>query len=397
MPHPEDSPTVPADTCPTLAELACFALGNLPHARMAAVERHLSQCAPCRDLLALSSETNDDLMDALRRPAEHEPFDQDSERQLVERVYGAVAPVRGEPGQTGGGVGPGSTIGAYRLIEAIGQGGYGVVYRAHDTASQQPVAVKLLLGVASARPRALTRFRRELEILQALQHENVVTAVEGGEYRGLPYLTMEWIDGLSLAAAVRRSGALSVPAACDIARQVAEGLQYTHERGIVHRDLKPSNLMLTRAGLVRILDFGLALLKQDDPAGRRLTSSGHILGAADYVAPEQIDDSRRVDQRADLYSLGCVLYVLLAGHPPFGGGRHRSTIAKLFAHRCEPAAPLEQVAPHVRPDAAALVGELLAKSPADRPGTAAEVAGRLRPWSDRSETKKLAERWLSGV
>ena len=288
MPYPEYTTNATPDGCPSFAELARFALGSLPHARMAAVERHLIQCAPCREALALSSETQDELVEALRQAAESEPFEQSTEEQLVERVCGAVACVRDEQKEPGSGSGPGSSIGSYRLVEAIGHGGYGVVYRARDGDSPRPVAVKLLLGVARACPKAVARFRRELEVLRTLHHENIVTVVDGGEHGESPYVVMEWIDGLNLAALVRRSGTLPSAAACDIVRQVAEGLQYTHERGIVHRDLKPSNLMLTCTGQVRILDFGLALLKQDDGSDQRLTSSGHILGGIDYVAPNKL-------------------------------------------------------------------------------------------------------------
>ena len=179
-----------------------------------------------------------------------------------------------------------------------------------------------------------------MEAIGRLNHNNIVRATDAGEADGVHYLVMELIDGIDLARLVRLAGPLPVAAACELVRQAAVGLQYAHENGLVHRDIKPSNLLLSVNGELKISDLGLALLNRDERASGELTVTGQVMGTADYMAPEQWEDSHAVDIRADLYSLGCTLYTLLAGRPPFAGPKHRSALRKMAAHAKELVPPI---------------------------------------------------------
>src|SRR5262249_12116432 len=156
-----------------------------------------------------------------------------------------------------------------------------------------------------------------------LDHPNIVVAHDAGESRGVHFLVMEWVDGMDLARVVERHGRLPAADACEAVRQAAVGLQHAYERGLVHRDGKPSNAMLARDGRVRLLDLGLAR-SFGEAAADTLTAKGALLGTADYLAPEQWDQPHAADTRADIYSLGCTLYHLLTGRPPFAGDAYRS-------------------------------------------------------------------------
>jgi serine/threonine protein kinase len=289
----------------------------------------------------------------------------------------------------------GSIVGGCRVIDVLGYGGHGVVYRAEHLESGQLVALKMLWGVFKNVRQAECRFQRELQILKGLHHENIVAATGGGNWSGILFFVMDLVDGLSLTRLMRQAGSLSQANACSLAFQVAAGLQAAHELGIVHRDIKPSNLMLTRDGIVRILDFGLALFKSEGSLAKRLTSSGQVLGTPDYMAPEQIEDSREVDIRADLYSLGCVLYSLLSGKPPFRGPRYRSPLSKLQAHCRDLPLPIGLRCAGIRPEVAAIVSRLLSKNPDHRPRTPAEVVEHLRSHCTGSDPAALAKRYLA--
>ena len=153
-----------------------------------------------------------------------------------------------------------------------------------------------------------------------LVHPNIVHAYDAGEEAGIHFLVMEYVDGVDVTRIQKRCGQLAVADACEIVRQAAIGLQHAHENRMVHRDIKPSNLLATKDGVVKVLDLGLALLHEGDAAAARdLTNTGQVMGTLDYMAPEQADDTHAVDIRADIYSLGCTLYSLLAGQPPFAG------------------------------------------------------------------------------
>ncbi|HJZ58809.1 MAG TPA: serine/threonine-protein kinase, partial [Gemmataceae bacterium] len=200
------------------------------------------------------------------------------------------------------------------VTDLIGQGGMGAVYLARQTALDRPVALKLIRPRGDD-PTFAERFAREAKALAKLAHPNVVAVYESGEAGGLPYLVMEYVDGVTLRDAMRE-GKLTAAAALAVVPQLCDALEYAHSQGVVHRDVKPENILLTRDGRVKIADFGLA--KVTDPAGLSLTGTRQAMGTPHYMAPEQWEKPGEVDHRADIYALGVVLYELLTGELPLG-------------------------------------------------------------------------------
>jgi serine/threonine protein kinase len=217
----------------------------------------------------------------------------------------------------------------YRILGTLGSGGTGIVFKAEHRPLERTVVLKIIHKSLTDRPKAIERFRQEAKAAARLNHPNIVEAFDAERAGDLHFLVMEYLGGRNLDELVRSKGPLPVALACEIVRQAALGLQHAHERGMVHRDLKPHNLLSTAAGQVKIVDFGFARFCSEY-SGSSLTAPGVVLGTPDYFAPEQALDARRADIRADIYGLGCTLYFLLAGRPPFPEG---SPLQKLMAHQ----------------------------------------------------------------
>jgi serine/threonine-protein kinase len=268
----------------------------------------------------------------------------------------------------------------YVLMERIGQGGMGQVFRARHRIMDRVVALKIIRPERLTNPDLVKRFRREIKLAGQLAHPNIVAAYDADEVRGTHFLVMEFVEGIDLARYVEKHGRRPVPQACEWARQVALGLQHAHERGMVHRDIKPANLLLAvKENVVKVLDMGLARLSQGSDAEQTaagLTQEGTVMGTPDYMAPEQAEESTGVDIRADIYSLGCTLYFLLAGQAPFAGG----TLAqKLRRHAQAEPEPLSARRGDVPAGLAAVARKMMAKRPDDRYQTPGEVAAALAP------------------
>jgi|GEM_PF-3543250 len=262
-------------------------------------------------------------------------------------------------------------IGPYPVLEVVGRGGMGVVFRALDRALNRIIAVKVLAPQWAANGTARQRFLREARAAAAVAHEHVVNIHAVDESNGLTYLVMEYVPGMSLQERIDRDGPLDAKDIARIALQVAEGLAAAHAQGLVHRDVKPANILLENGvGRARLSDFGLARAVDDASS----TQHGTITGTPDYMAPEQAA-AQVVDHRADLYSLGSVIYAMSTGRPPF-----RAPTALGVLHLTATAAPLpiRAVNPDIPPDLEAVALRLLAKSPADRIPTAEAVAAELR-------------------
>jgi serine/threonine-protein kinase len=263
----------------------------------------------------------------------------------------------------------GETVSHYRIVDELGRGGMGVVYLAEDTRLGRRVALKFLPPDASRDAEVTQRFIQEARTASALDHPNVCTIYEIGESQdGRLFIAMACYDGETLEQRLRRER-LDLAEALDVALQVARGLRKAHEAGIVHRDIKPANVFLTRDGIVKILDFGIAKL---GGAGG-LTRTGTTVGTGAYMSPEQIS-GQEADARTDLWSLGVVLYEMLAGARPFGGERE---VVTMYAVVNEPARPLHASAPHVPLAVEALVARLLRKDPRDRHATTADLVREL--------------------
>jgi serine/threonine protein kinase len=290
------------------------------------------------------------------------------------------------------GKGPQLLLGPYVVLDRLGAGGMGEVFKVRHRGLQRVAALKVIGKQHAGSAGALERFRREAEAAAQLSHPNIVAVHDAGEQDDLLYLAMELIHGIDLGRLVLESGPLPVPLACDFIRQASLGLHHAHEKGFVHRDIKPANLLVApRNGLprsgrididglagatVKILDMGLVRfqMEQHDESEIALTQKGLVLGTLDYLSPEQAMNSHRVDRRADLYSLGCTLYTLLTGQPPFAGGE---ALNKLLRHQNDPPPPLSRLRPDVPESLQVIVSRLLAKRPEDRFQTADELARTL--------------------
>jgi serine/threonine protein kinase len=258
----------------------------------------------------------------------------------------------------------------YRLVRMIGSGGMGTVWEAEDEVLGRPVAVKVLSESLAAGERAVRRFEREAEASARLSGPHIAAVYDFGRSEGRPYMVMELVRGETLVDRLTREGPLPPQEAARIATQVAEALEEAHAAGIVHRDVKPGNLMLTPAGDVKVMDFGIAAAAW----AVRITTSGLVLGTPSYLAPEQAK-GEKTTPASDVYALGAVLYEMVAGHPPFVA---ESPVAVALAHVREDPPPLHQVAEGVPPNLAAASMAALAKDPAERPASAAAFASMLR-------------------
>jgi len=274
-------------------------------------------------------------------------------------------------------------LGSYVVLERLGAGGMGNVFKARHQKLGRVVALKVIHRDKLNNPAVVKRFEREIRVAGQLDHPNIVHAYDAEEVNGAKVLVMEYVEGSDLSKLVKENGPLPVREACDCIRQAALALQHAQEKGLVHRDVKPSNLMLQTGGLhagggtVKLLDLGLALLQQplvDGSTSGPLTVAGKVVGTVDFLAPEQARDPSNVDIRADLYSLGCTFYFLLTGHAPFDGA---TVTNKLFKHALEEPQPVEELRPDVPGPVLAVVRRLMAKRPDDRFQTPAEVAAVL--------------------
>jgi hypothetical protein len=282
----------------------------------------------------------------------------------------------------------------YRLAEPIGSGGMGTVYRAVHTWLGRPVAIKFISNRSLADPEAVARFAHEIRAIGQLDHPNIVRATDAGLCGGSHFLVTELVDGCDLASLVKSIAALRPADACEIIRQAAIGLGHAGGKQIVHRDIKPSNLLLNRDGVVKIVDFGLARLASNQTA---LTTTGQMLGTLDFLAPEQAGDARQVDIRSDIYSLGCTLYYLLAGHAPFSGPEYSTPASKIKAQLADQPKPPPSRRGAIPLGVLACVERMMAKSPADRFQTPAEVAVRLERHTRGANLRRLVAQSAGGA
>ena len=375
--------------------LADFTLGKLPMAELERIGAELETCPACQSTMDALADLEDSVVADLRSgaaqgggriPAELEEQIREAE-QIGRRVWGQPKPdVPEEPLP--------NRLGQYAVLEKIGQGGMGTVYKALHTRLKRLVAVKMLSASRLADPQAVARFQREVEAVGRLNHPNIVQALDANELDGQHFLVTEFVDGVDLSRLVRSGGPLPVPDACEIVRQAALGLQHAHAHDLVHRDVKPSNLMLTSAGIVKLLDLGLARLRPETPAEVDVTTSGQVMGSADYMAPEQCLDAREVDARADIYSLGCTLYLLLTGRPPFATQQYGTIGKKLLAHSQQAVPSIRQFRNDVPPGLATVLERMLAKHPEDRPPAAADVVTAVEPFVAGADLSALLARPL---
>ena len=267
-------------------------------------------------------------------------------------------------------------LGKYKILDRIGLGGMGQVFLAEHATMRRRVAIKVLPPDRSDSTYSRERFLREARAAGQLDHPNIVRAFDFDGEGEVIFLVMEYVDGVTFQDLVERSGPLEAERAAHYLLQVAHGLAYLHTFGLVHRDIKPANLLVDRQGVVKILDLGLVRSEVDEDNLTR-GEGVHILGTADYLAPEQAIDCTRVDARADIYSLGATAYFLFTGRPPFEAEK---VAQKLLAHQIKPVKPVHELRPDVPVELSALVTKMLAKKPADRYATPDELIQALEPF-----------------
>jgi serine/threonine protein kinase len=273
----------------------------------------------------------------------------------------------------------------YRVLQLLGAGGMGSVYKAEHRLMERLVALKVINATLINQPGAVERFHREVKAAARLVHSHIVTAYDAEQVGDMHFLVMEFVEGWSLAKVIEKKGRLPVPHACDYIRQAALGLQHAFEQGMVHRDIKPHNLMLTSKGRVKILDFGLARFVSESGKSGGLTSVGAFMGTPDYVAPEQAADAHGADIRADIYSLGCTFYQLLTGEVPFPEG---TAIQKMIAHLQQTPTPVSATRHDVPSGLVSIVDRMMAKDASQRFQTPAEVARALAVYAATGATSE---------
>ena len=278
-------------------------------------------------------------------------------------------------------------LGRYRLLSLLGKGGMSSVFLAEHTVMKRFCALKVLPAKRVHDASYLGRFHREAQAVAALDHPNIVRAydVDMAADAGIDihFLAMEFVKGKNLLEVVQEKGPVPVADAAEYVRQSAHGLDHAHQAGLVHRDVKPGNLLVTPTGVIKVLDLGLARFFDDGDHSLTVQHDEKVLGTADYISPEQAIDSHKVDRRTDIYSLGCTLYFLLTGHPPFNSG---SLAQRLMAHQTKPAPPITNERPDVPVELVAILEKMMAKKAADRYQTAQEVADAIAIWQKPSAT-----------
>ncbi len=362
---------MPAAICPSDEDLKAYVRGGLPPQSEDSLADHLEACPRCEAAVQTLEREGDPLLATLRLPVRPNPYEEEPEcRQVVHRLLARAIPSDDQVAQSQVAESspplplplacPGC-FKEYDLLEKLGEGAMGTVYKARHQQLKKLAAIKILLPGLAQDPQRIARFKREMKAVGQLDHPHIVRAMDAGEADSRHYLVMEYIEGLDLSKISDRVGRLAVADACEIIRQVAIGLRTADERGLIHRDIKPSNLMVTSDGQVKILDLGLAVFETDRTPDGATTAFGQIVGTLDYIAPEQINDAHSVDARADIYSLGCTLYKLLTGQPPFSGPRYQSTAEKMTAHLRDAVPPIRLLVPEVSEKLAAVLDRMLAK------------------------------------
>lgn len=405
MPHgmPNDAKSCPKEfrkdsmivtkNCPEDRQLNDYVSGALPWSEHVEIESHLDHCHQCNTALAE--------FDALRSPVFQGMPSRPQESPTNDAIQKAVQQIKRLP------VGldyaqqertlpwsetplpAGTELGNYVIEGLIGSGGMGRVYQARHTRMNRIVALKVLAPHLVSVD-AKKRFQREIELLSRMRHPNIVVAHDADEVRGIHFLVMEFIDGENLADYVSKNGPLPIPEAVSVLRQAAQGLAYAHDNGLIHRDIKPANLLRDCQGTVKVLDLGLARSPVASEVTGALTGSNEIFGTVNYMAPEQALQSSTVDQRVDIYSLGCTLYFLVTGKVLH---QRDNALATLVAHRDGPLPDLCEEVPECPQKLAQLFTDMIAKRPQDRPASMQQVLQRLDETEPASIVHSIRRPW----
>ena len=379
---------MPDHNCPPESDLQALATGVLDEARVQALEAHLLGCDVCAQH-TVELAANDTLIMAIRKTRSQPglaTIDEPHLKQLMQAFEelhpefssSADATAPSAPGSesipTAANGEPPKVLGNYDLLQLIGAGGMGQVFKARHRRMNRVVALKVLHADSMRDPVVIARFEREVKAVSAISHPNIVAAYDADQEGDVHFLVMEYVEGSDLSVLVKQSGPFSVERAIQCVLQAARGLQAAHAQGIVHRDIKPANLLLDNNGTIKILDMGLARFHGDVPAQAELTALGMVMGTVDYMAPEQALDTKTADGRADIYSLGCTLYYLLTGEATYRGD---TLTSRLLAHQSQPIPDLRASRPDISESLVAVFEKMVAKRVSERYRSMAEVIADL--------------------
>ena len=351
--------------CPSHEKLRELSFGRLADEESDDLMSHVQTCPSCQTEMETVNDIEDSLIASIRESSAAADIYAESDCQLATiNALGALAKAHSpQQDQENGQTELPKQIGEYEIVRPLGRGGMGSVYLAKHTKLGREVAIKVLAHHRLGDQRVRNRFEVEMQAIGRLSHPNIVTAHDARDIGGTLVLVTEFIDGFDLGQVLHRVGPLSIANATEIVRQVANAIDYTSRQGFVHRDIKPSNVMLG-SDQVKLLDLGLARIELDngnpDASNRpEMTGTGQAMGTADYIAPEQVTDSRRVDVRADIYSLGCTLFKLLTATAPFDDDAHETAFAKMSAHVSSPPPSLRDKLPDAPNKLVRLVDSML--------------------------------------
>ncbi|MEJ7591917.1 MAG: serine/threonine-protein kinase, partial [Planctomycetaceae bacterium] len=395
--------------CPSKNELSQYTLGTLREDFVVGLEKHLVACPVCSETIQVLESQTDSFTGMFKNTQAPQDVNLLNEGPFLSAVAN-LARMSIVDSFVGPGIhqhlGISSTshlvpqpvrqLGQYTLLEVVGSGGMGLVYRARQEKLNKIVALKLLSAARVHDPHMQVRFHREMLAAGTIDHPNVVRALDADEVDGVHFLVMEFVDGVDLSALLKQLGPLSVEHACSMTRMAAVGLSQIHLAGMVHRDVKPGNLMLSKEGQVKILDLGLALLNPNhSPVGDDLSSASHLMGTVDYMPPEQANNTHEVDFRADIYGLGATLFALLTGRRPLGD-RQQTLMQKLFVLANKPVPSLLRFRADIPKDLAEFVSAMLNRDPGLRPASAAEVAVALEAYASDQGLQDLVRECCMG-
>jgi eukaryotic-like serine/threonine-protein kinase len=359
------------DTHPSENDLQDFAIGKLTDLRAAMVERHVGQCDQCA---AAVSNSPPDAFVALLADTE----------ETRSTVAGCALPAADDETEAGPRL-PRKAVQQipitlrdhprFRVIRWLADGGMGTVFLAEHRLLRIPVALKTVRATRAGDGKSLDRFLQEAKVAAQLNHPNIARVFDAEQIGEALFLAIEYVPGQTLAQLVAKKGPLPVSQACEYIRQAGQGLDHAAGRGVVHRDIKPQNLMLMLPeGAIKILDFGLGRLVDEERSHGRLTNNDDLLGTPHFIAPEQIRDSRTADARSDIYGLGCTFYYILAGEGPFQGSNPLELLEK---HANQPPPSIRSLRRDVSAEVDRLILAMLAKDPRQRPQTSADMMQAL--------------------
>lgn len=390
-----------SNNCPSRESLTNWVHGTIPDIDADHVVDHLDNCEACEELVGVIERAQ---VKAIGNAHVGDGAQQGTGFTSEGRCRAFVDGLQTRPRNPGNSVPPHKAetpnrrIRDYELLDRLGHGAMGTVFRSRHGQLNKLVAIKLLAEDLASDPEAVARFHREMQAVGQLQHPNIVQALDAGSADGVPFLTMELVNGVDLSRCTPQREPLQIADACEIIRQAATGLHYAHTKGLIHRDIKPSNLMLTRDAdgrcCVKVLDLGLAMIVDADGESQ-LTDKGQLMGTLQYMAPEQAENTHTVDHTADIYSLGATFYRLLTGCVPFDGPEYASPVKRLRALIESETPPIAERRDDIPADLALLVDRMLSRSPEDRPATMAEVASELEDFCGGHQLQEVLTRQMT--